>query len=72
MTQDTSDKAGYSLSLRLNLEQVHLKPGAPFLVEFIFHVNALGTAHGKIRAAWQGSNKPKFDQSRFALALPKC
>ena len=65
-----SDKAGYTLSLRVNLEHVQLKPGAPFLFELIFHVQALGTAHGKIRAAWQGSSHPSTDQSRFILALP--
>ena len=65
------DKAGYSLSLRLNLEQVHLKAGTPFLFDVICHVHTLGTAHGKTRAAWQGSDAPKQDQSRFALAFPK-
>ena len=66
-----SDKSGYSLLLRVNLEQAQLKPGAPFLCELVFHVNALGTAHGKIRVAWQGSANPGKDQSHFVLALPK-
>lgn len=68
----TSDKSGYSLSVRLNREQLQLQAKNPFLVEFVFHVNALGTAHGKIRAAWQGSSNPRLDQSRFALAVPTC
>ena len=64
------DKGGYTLSARVNLEAAHLKPGSPFLCELAFHVNALGTAHGKIRAAWQGSGNLQFDSSHFALVLP--
>ena len=63
------DLAGYSLSLRVPLEAAGVKPGNPFLFEIVCHVNALGTAHGKTRAAWQGSGDPKLDQSRFALAV---
>jgi len=49
------------------------RKGGSAIPRRVFHVNALGTAHGKTRAAWQGSgSQPKFDQSRFALALPKC
>jgi len=48
-----------------------IKLGNPFLMEIVSHVNALGTAHCKIRAAWQGSSAPKADQSRYALVVPK-
>ena len=65
------DQGGYSLSVRLNLESVHLKVTNPFLLDLIFHISALGTAHGKIRAAWQGSNNLKLDQSRYALAVSR-
>lgn len=65
------DLAGYTLSLRLNLAQVGLKSGNPFLFEVVCHVQALGTAHGKIRVAWQGSADPKGDQSRYVLAVPE-
>jgi len=65
------DSGGYALSVRVNLEEAHLKAGTPFLLDLVFHVNALGTAHGKIRASWQGSNDLRFDQSRFALAIPR-
>ena len=66
----SSDKIGYALLFRVNLEELHLNPEAPFLIDLIFHVNALGTAHGKTRAAWQGSPDPYHNQSRFALAVP--
>lgn len=65
------DKSGYLLTARINLAQANLKPGNPFLIEMIFHVNALGTAHGKIRSAWQGSSNLKFDSSRFAIVIPE-
>ena len=66
-----SDSSGYSLSLRLDLAEVHLKAGTPFLFELVFHVNALGTAHGKNRTAWQGSSRPAAEQIRFARVTPK-
>jgi len=63
------DKGGYSLSARVNLGKTHLDITSSFLLEFIFHVAALGSAHGKIRQAWQGSSNLR-DQSRFALIVP--
>ena len=65
------DGSGYNLSLRINLEAAHLKPATPFLFNLIFHVNALGTAHEKIRASLQDAGNMKVDQSRFMLAVPK-
>ena len=65
------DKGGYQLSVRLNLAALKLKTNAPFLLDLVFHINALGTAHGKIRTAWQGSEDMKTNQSRFALVIPK-
>ncbi|MDD5350368.1 MAG: alpha-glucosidase/alpha-galactosidase [Chthoniobacteraceae bacterium] len=65
------DPSGYALSLRIPLAQVGLQPGNPFLFEVVCHVNALGTAHGNTRAAWQGSNEPRLDQSRYALVIPE-
>jgi len=62
---------GYSLSLKIPLDLAGIKLGNPFLMEIVSHVNALGTAHCKIRAAWQGSSAPKADQSRYALVVPK-
>ncbi len=64
------DPAGYSLGIRLDLKKVGLDIANPFLFELLFHVNALGTAHGRIRAAWQGTNDIKLDKSRFALGIP--
>jgi hypothetical protein len=65
------DANGYKLSLRLSFEQAGIKPGSPFLFEATFCVNALGTAHGRISASWQGSWGPMYpDQSRFALLTP--
>lgn len=70
-TRVSVDPAGYSLSLRLPLEALHLKPGGAFLWEIVCYVNALGTAHGKTRVAWQGSRAPWSDQSRFIVAVPQ-
>lgn len=66
----TKDQAGYTVTTNLNLKKTGLSKTMPFLLELAFHVNALGTAHGKIRAAWQESSAPKVDQSRFALVVP--
>lgn len=63
-------KAGYDLSLEIDLASVEFEADKPFLLELIYHVNALGTAHGKIRHAWQGSTHLERDASRFALAIP--
>ncbi len=62
--------AGYTATIKLPLAAAGLKPGDPFLFELIFHVSALGTAHGKIRASWQGSGDIVNDQSRFLLVNP--
>jgi len=65
------DKGGYTLSARVNLAEARLKSGSPFLFELTFHVAAMGTAHGKIRASWQGTDNLKFDSSRFTLVIPQ-
>lgn len=62
-------KAGYDLSLEIDLKSAGITPKKPFLLELIYHVNALGTAHGKIRHAWQGSGNLKAE-ARFGLAIP--
>lgn len=66
-----ADKGGYSLSLRINLKAAGLTASRPFLWEMMFHVNALGTAHGRIRHTWHGTSDLRTDQSRFALAVPR-
>lgn len=64
------DKTGYRISFALDLREVGIAGHQPFLWELVFHVNALGTAHGKLRSAWQGSENLTADQSRFALVVP--
>lgn len=64
------DPSGYNLELRLDLAKAGLSASAPFLFEVICHVSALGTAHGKTRAAWQGSSSLQTDQTRFACGIP--
>jgi len=65
------DASGYRLIVKVNLKKAHLKESTPFLFDMIFHVHALGTAHGNVRAFWQGAAQWKFDQSRFALMIPR-
>ena len=64
------DPSGYNLEVRLDLATAGLSASAPFLFEVVCHVSALGTAHGKTRAAWQGSGNPQADQTRFAWGIP--
>lgn len=64
------DASGYSLELRVDLARAGLNAEKPFLFEVICHVNALGTAHGKTRAAWQGSKTLETDQPPFAWGIP--
>ena len=64
------DASGYSLEVRVDLAKAGLSAKAPFLFEVICHVSALGTAHGKTRAAWQGSASLETDQTCFAWGIP--
>lgn len=61
---------GYHLRAVVNLSAAGLAADRPFLLEIAVQVNALGTAHGRIRQAWQGSAQFIADQSRFALIVP--
>jgi hypothetical protein len=65
-----SKKTGYWLSLALDLREVGIASDQPFLREMVFHVNALGTAHGKVRSAWQGSESLPADQKSFRFSHP--
>ena len=65
-----ADTTGYNMIAKVDLTKVNLSPSNPFLLDLIFHVNALGTAHGKVRAVWQGTSDWNRDQSRFALMIP--
>jgi alpha-galactosidase len=64
------DPSGYNLEVRVDLAKAGLSASAPFLFEVVCHVSALGTAHGKTRAAWQGSANLQTDQTRFAWGIP--
>jgi alpha-galactosidase/6-phospho-beta-glucosidase family protein len=66
----SGDSSGYSTTAHIDLAAAGLTPMTPFLFEMIFHVNALGTAHGKIRQPWQGAQNLWNGQSHFALAVP--
>ncbi len=61
----------YTVAAGIPFEVVGIRPGTPFLFELVFHVNALGTAHGKIRTAWQGSANAGSDASHFLLVVPE-
>lgn len=63
-------RSGYDLAIRLDCPLLGIDPARPFLWDLVFHINALGSAHGKIRQSWQGSANLITDQSHFALAIP--
>ena len=64
------DANGYRLKVRINRAKAGIGENRPFLCDIAFHVNALGTAHGKIRHSWQESGDLRSDQSRFVLLNP--
>ncbi len=66
------DDSGYRLLLKLQRKALGLGDATPFLTDIVFHVNALGTAHGKICKAWNDSHSQiKMDVSRFVLLVPE-
>lgn len=68
----TPSSEGYTVAIRCPLATLGLQPGQPFLFDVAFHINALGTAHGKIREAWQGSASVAGSSARFAVMVPTC
>ncbi len=63
------DASGYVLRLSVDRAKAGIASG-PFLCDMIFHVNALGTAHGKIAASWQGSHALRAGAIHYALLIP--
>jgi|GEM_PF-4749 len=67
----TRDASGYQLRLELDMKNAGIEPGAPFLFDTVIHVNALGTAHGRVSASWAGSKEALFRwQPSFAILKP--
>ncbi|HWL52527.1 MAG TPA: alpha-glucosidase/alpha-galactosidase [Chthoniobacteraceae bacterium] len=65
------DDTGYRLRVGFDRKALGLEEARPFLTDIVFHVNALGTAHGKICKAWNDSHSQiKMDVSRFVLMVP--
>jgi hypothetical protein len=61
---------GYAATLCLGLGTLGLSPEKPILFDLALQISALGTAHGKVRATWQGSESIRTDSSRFGLLIP--
>ena len=69
--QVSKDSSGYHLIAKLSLKEVGLSKDSPFLFDMVFHVTALGTAHGNVRAFWQGDGTAwGIGQYRFAVITP--
>ncbi len=66
----SGDRSGYSTTAHIDFAAAGFTPMTPFLFEMSFYVNALGTAHGRIRQSWQGAQDLWSGQSRFVLAVP--
>jgi alpha-galactosidase len=62
----SADRGGYDAEVKIPLRGP-VAGGLPVLIELLVHVNALGDAHGRVSAAWQGSPKPHLESRHFAL-----
>ncbi len=65
-----ADKGGYDTEIFIPWKAVGAPAGQPFLMELQVRVNALGDAHGRVAAIWQGSAKPQQESGNFAVILP--
>lgn len=65
-----ADRGGYNAEWLIPWKATRVLPGKPFLMEILVRVNALGDAHGRVSAAWQGSMQPHVEADRFALVVP--
>ncbi len=65
-----ADKGGYDFEVSIPLKAAGIVPGKPFLMELQVRVNALGDAHGRMSATWQGSRNPHLECGHYALIVP--
>lgn len=61
---------GYHATVSVPLKELKLSPECPFLIDINFHVNALGTAHGKVGTTWRGSTLFGQGLEKYALMIP--
>jgi len=65
-----ADRGGYDLGMFIPFKAAGVTEGRPFLMELLIRLNALGDAHGRVTAAWQGSERPHIESGKFALIVP--
>ena len=61
---------GYRATVSVPLKELKISADCPFLMDVHIHVNALGTAHGKVGATWRDGGAFGTNLEKYALLAP--